>query len=289
MSVRDGARRAMVWEPIGWEERIKDMRREAGIILACGALALVIAGAGESSRLGKAEVSLADRTSVTALQAQTCSVTIWNGFTPEGAEPSSRNHGSDSQMVRLWPGGRVEDPRSVRSDGSIAIKMGWWRGAPDPLRITGRRVDEASAPPLLGTTAPVEAYPETGFIPATLHFPSRGCWEVTGELAGERLSFVVSVEVGRDVRPIPTARLVLPRKSEGRFVLRWVTNVSDQSSFDLTVKSGGRWRLLAERHEGQSFALGTSASSISFVRVRARDAFGKGAWSKPWRLNMRGR
>ena len=79
---------------------------------------------------------------------------------------------------------------TVEDDGSIHAKLGWWRGAPGRLRITGRRLD-AAAPPL---EAHVPAgYGQRGFQPTGLVFPTVGCWRVEGRVGDTRLTFVVKV------------------------------------------------------------------------------------------------
>jgi len=88
------------------------------------------------------------------------------------------------------PGGG--DWATVNGDGSISAKVGWWRGVPGQLVITGRRLD-ASAPPLLADLPPASSYGETGFIPSALTFPTVGCWRVAGKQGGASLTFVVEV------------------------------------------------------------------------------------------------
>ena len=81
-----------------------------------------------------------------------------------GPVPSAAafNYGTARLRVQLgWPRATVED------DGSIHAKLGWWRGAPGRLRITGRRLD-ATAPPL---EAHVPAgYGQRGFQPTGRFF-----------------------------------------------------------------------------------------------------------------------
>lgn len=220
--------------------------------------------------------------SAPAVEAQGCPITAPNGATPAGAAESPSNHGTDSQMVRLWwPGGVIADSRSVRPDGSVAIKVGWWRGVPGVPVITGRRLD-GPASPLVGGTAPPDAYPKTGFIPASLRFPTRGCWEVTGLLGADVLAFVVSVEVGRAIRPLPAARLGAPRVRGSVVFLRWRTNVTDGGLFDVTIRRAkGGWRLLKRRHGGTSMEIRLRDPGRYQVRVRPYDAFGAGDWSAP--------
>jgi hypothetical protein len=81
-----------------------------------------------------------------------------------------------------------------------------WRAEPQPrLTITGRRLD-GPAPPLMVMTwqrrngAPAQATNAImddsgrGAMLTGVYVPVPGCWEITGEYEGDRLSFVVWVE-----------------------------------------------------------------------------------------------
>jgi hypothetical protein len=125
---------------------------------------------------------------------------------PRGAgqfSPSQFDYGTRRLRVELWPHARLPagilpDGGSyarILPDGSIWAKVGWWRGLPGRLRITGRRLD-ASAPPLRSDVP--EGYGETGFVATGLTFPTVGCWKVVGRLGPASLTFVVEVsKVGR--------------------------------------------------------------------------------------------
>ena len=63
---------------------------------------------------------------------------------------------------------------------------------PPKLKVTGRRLD-GSAPPLLTMTA-TNAFPgPAAAMLVGVYVPTPGCWEITGEYKGEKLSFVVWV------------------------------------------------------------------------------------------------
>ena len=118
---------------------------------------------------------------------------------PASSPAAGFNHGTARLRVQLgWPNGRLAagilpdggSRATVEHDGSIHAKLGWWRGEPGKLRITGRRLD-AAAPPL---HAHVPAgYGPRGFQPTGLVFPSVGCWRVVGQVSDARLTFVVKV------------------------------------------------------------------------------------------------
>jgi hypothetical protein len=99
---------------------------------------------------------------------------------------------------KLWVGGLGEDgvisfpPDSVEQDGSVGVKFGWWRAVPGPLRITGQRLD-ATAPPAQSSVP--DGYGDTGFQASGVHFPTLGCWEVTGRVGSTSLRFVTLVRV----------------------------------------------------------------------------------------------
>lgn len=124
-----------------------------------------------------------------------CPVTLPNRSTPT-ADWGSTSHGNGTVYTELWPEGTVlADPSYVRPDGSIGMKWPWWRGVPGPLTVAGRRLD-APAPPLWAEVP--DGYPVRGFQPSGLHFPTDGCWEVTGSVGDASLTFVTLVlKVGR--------------------------------------------------------------------------------------------
>ncbi len=63
---------------------------------------------------------------------------------------------------------------------------------PPKLRVTGRRLD-GDAPPLLSLPT-TNAFPGPRAAMLTgVYVPTPGCWEITGEYKGQRLSFVVWV------------------------------------------------------------------------------------------------
>jgi hypothetical protein len=104
-------------------------------------------------------------------------------------------YGSDElSTFGLWPGGEIvfkpDGPGFVTTDGALGMKFGWQRGIRGKLTITGRRLD-AAAPPLRSEVN--DGYGDIGFQASYVIFPTPGCWEVTGHVAGASVTFVTSV------------------------------------------------------------------------------------------------
>jgi hypothetical protein len=126
-----------------------------------------------------------------------CPVTLPNGKAP----PSSVRarlppvppvfDGNGKLWVKLWPlGVIVAKPNVIDSDGSIGIKLPWWRGVAGTLTVSARRLD-ANAPPVRGDVP--SGYGRTGFQPSGVVFPTQGCWQVTGRIGSVKLVFVTLV------------------------------------------------------------------------------------------------
>jgi hypothetical protein len=68
-----------------------------------------------------------------------------------------------------------------------------YRAEPRPkLKVTGRRLD-GPAPPLMVMPA-TNAYTGISSMLTGVYVPAPGCWEITGDYEGDKLSFVVWVE-----------------------------------------------------------------------------------------------
>jgi len=96
----------------------------------------------------------------------------------------------------LWYGLRTVEPDSGHE--IYRDKVFWWRKGydwrtenPPQLKVTGKRLD-APAPALY----PESANPALIKIPAIvtgINIPTVGCWEITGDYKGDKLTFVVWV------------------------------------------------------------------------------------------------
>ena len=74
-----------------------------------------------------------------------------------------------------------------------SVDFDWKTEYPPVLKVAGKRLD-GDAPPLL-TMRPTNAFPgPTAAMLVGVYVPTSGCWEITGEYKGEKLSFVVWVQ-----------------------------------------------------------------------------------------------
>ncbi len=145
--------------------------------------------------------------------AEDCAVTR-PGAGPPGVSPdlffgSGAAHGNGQLWVGgLWPDGViVADARFVDEDGAVGMKFGWWRESAGELTITGRRLD-GPAPPARGEVP--SGYGSLGFQASGVIFPTEGCWEVTGTVAGTSLTFVTFVRK-QEITPSPAGTFATDR------------------------------------------------------------------------------
>jgi hypothetical protein len=74
-----------------------------------------------------------------------------------------------------------------------SVDFHWDKEWPVKLKVTGIRLD-GYAPPLL-TLRSTNAFPgPTAAMLSGVYVPTAGCWEITGEYRGEKLSYVVWVQ-----------------------------------------------------------------------------------------------
>ena len=121
-----------------------------------------------------------------------CAVTLPDGShrPRDPAGLGAQGFGNGEIWVGLWPHGVVRaTSENLDRRGAIVMKFPWDRAVRGRLRISGRRLD-AAAPPL---HALMSDYGPIGFQPSSLVFPTEGCWEITGRVAGRSLTFVTRV------------------------------------------------------------------------------------------------
>jgi hypothetical protein len=133
----------------------------------------------------------------TASSAKGCRVTLPNGKAPPGSLRAQLPpdppvfHGNGKLWVKLWPFGViVAKPNVIDSDGSIGIKLPWWRGVAGTLTVTATRLD-AQVRRVRGDVP--SGYGRTGFQASGVVFPTQGCWQVTGRVGSVKLVFVTLV------------------------------------------------------------------------------------------------
>ena len=81
-----------------------------------------------------------------------------------------------------------------------SVDFDWKTEWPVQLKVTGKRLD-GDAPPLL-TLESTNAFPGPGAAMLSgIYVPTSGCWEITGEYKGEKLSFVVWLEPVKRAKP----------------------------------------------------------------------------------------
>jgi len=91
-----------------------------------------------------------------------------------------------------------EDDNYRPTGPAFRNKLVWWHEGydwrtDDPLTVTGKRLD-ARAPPLYGRTS--NGWTNDSYHPfmiAGIFMPTLGCWQITGDYKGKRLTFVVLV------------------------------------------------------------------------------------------------
>jgi hypothetical protein len=122
-----------------------------------------------------------------------CPVTLPNETAPphSGEWERKQSFGNGRLWTIFWPYNvLVVENGYVQDDGSIVMKWPWWRGVAGKLRIEGRRLDKAAKP--LDASVP-DGYGRSGFQASGIHFPTEGCWEVTGRVGRASLRFVTLV------------------------------------------------------------------------------------------------
>jgi len=100
-------------------------------------------------------------------------------------------------MVWEW---RPHQPGHEQEVQPLTAKIFWfrvgydYRTEPQPdLKVTGQRLD-GPAPPLMTLGNATNAIlGETGSMLTGVYVPAPGCWEITGDYKGDKLSFVVWV------------------------------------------------------------------------------------------------
>jgi hypothetical protein len=141
---------------------------------------------------------------------QTCPVTQPSAqtFLPPPPYPSQHSSngfwfGSEKLWVQLPTNGTWSHlPHYQPSDTAFRQKIQWWRKGydwradmPSKLVITGKRLD-SPAPPLVSqsnASGMGTGMDDRAFIMSGLDIPTLGCWQITGDYNGDKLTFVIWV------------------------------------------------------------------------------------------------
>jgi hypothetical protein len=148
------------------------------------------------------------RKAFSASVPQSCSVTQppVQAFVPPPPYPSEHDStdfwfGSDNLWVQLPTNGTWNHlPHYRPTDTAFRQKIQWWRKDydwrrenPPKLTMTGRRLD-AVAPKLASDDhANAGGIGDHAFIMSGVDIPTLGCWQITGDYNGDKLTFVIWV------------------------------------------------------------------------------------------------
>lgn len=106
---------------------------------------------------------------------------------PEGVIEASGSTGwyGDGDLWVLVPG--RDWTGILQADGTIGMKIPWWRVAEGDLSISAERLDGDGT----ATASIPDGYGAAGFQASGVTFSTPGCWRVTGTLAATTISFIV--------------------------------------------------------------------------------------------------
>jgi hypothetical protein len=131
--------------------------------------------------------------------SRSCPVTLPNHVATPPFGLSKKNGYRQGQIaVELWPlGVTLVGKHEVKSDGSLAVKVPWYRYGRGRLRITAARIDK---PGHAARTSVPSGYGRTGFQASGIYFPSEGCWKVTATVGRSHLTYVTIVMKAQTLR-----------------------------------------------------------------------------------------
>src|SRR5580700_11137202 len=110
------------------------------------------------------------------LEPDSCHVTTPNGIVAGSSERNETSYGNALLSVGpfgLWPNGTVVfkpgGPGFQTNDGGLGMKIGWTRGIPGKLNVSGRRIDGDALPLRFETSQTNDAHSK-GFLASYLIF-----------------------------------------------------------------------------------------------------------------------
>jgi len=151
-----------------------------------------------------------DPSSTSAVQPATCAITEppSKPFIPPAPYPKEVTSaafwiGTEKLWTNLrrdglWHGYWVTDQGLGVKHKIYADKISWWRKGydwktedPPRLKVSGRRLDAPAAPFSVGRVT--NAFIKHPAMLTLIDIPTVGCWEITGDYKGDKLTFVVWV------------------------------------------------------------------------------------------------
>ena len=155
---------------------------------------------------GATELSSQPTIAVAGAAPQSCPVAQPPGksFVPPSPYPTQSGpdgfwFGGEKLWVQLPTNGTWRHlPHYRPSDTAYRQKIQWWRRGydwrtdnPSKLVVTGERLD--SPAPRLVAQSNGSGVTGQAFIMSGLDIPTLGCWRITGDYAGDKLTFVILV------------------------------------------------------------------------------------------------
>jgi hypothetical protein len=120
-------------------------------------------------------------------------------------DENGESFGNDYLRIILPANSTIIEPERGANwapDGALKWKIGWERLVKGNLTISGRRIDSPAAP----LRSEFHDYGDFGFQATYLIFPTPGCWEVTGHIAGHSLTAVILALQREGLKPTPDQR-----------------------------------------------------------------------------------
>jgi len=103
-------------------------------------------------------------------------------------------HHNDVLAVHLYDAGSRLIGQSGawrQDDGYIHSKYPWIKKVAGKLKVQGQRLDGKSDRPFKAVVNDPSELP--GGVPGGFLFPDPGCWEISGSLAGQTLTFIIEI------------------------------------------------------------------------------------------------
>jgi len=155
-----------------------------------------------------AEIGSQSTVTVAGTAPQSCPVTQppQKTFVPPFPYPGQTGpdgfwFGSEKLWIQLPTDGTWKHlPHYKPTDTSFRQKLQWWRQGyswrtenSPPLKVTGRRLDSPGPPLTRDDHANAAGIGDHPSIMTGIYIPTVGCWQITGDYKGDKLTFVIWV------------------------------------------------------------------------------------------------